>query len=145
MVVKLIYLAGPINGKTDEECRAWREQMRTRFAKKNIMTVSPLWNDYRGVELENAEKLVNKDKDWIMTCDTLVAFCEEPSFGTAMEIYFAWTLHKQIIVVSSRESPWLHYHADVVVDNLDKVLDLVETPKLPELTVKPAWGGTQFR
>ena len=56
------------------------------------MTLSPMNRDYRGREhVPLIQKLiVEKDKKDIMMSDTLLALCEQPSFGTAMEILARW-------------------------------------------------------
>ena len=46
------------------------------------------------------KRIVESDKKSIMYCDTLLAKCDHPSFGTAMEVHFAWSLRKQVIVVT---------------------------------------------
>jgi nucleoside 2-deoxyribosyltransferase len=38
----MIYLAGPISGLTEAECRGWREYATHRFAEHNIICLSPL-------------------------------------------------------------------------------------------------------
>ena len=92
------------------------------------MALSPMNRDYRGREDEPIIRrlIVEKDKKDIMMSDTLLALCEQPSFGTAMEILFAWSLQKQIVVVSSYGSPWIKYHASVMFKNLDEALNSLE-------------------
>lgn len=111
---------------SDSEARGWRKYARDILGAKNIMTLSPMDNDYRGLEGRFLERLVEKDKAWIMSSKTILANCPAPSFGTAMEIQYAWTLHKQIVAISEHTSPWLRYHATVVVPTLDDALELLE-------------------
>jgi len=63
-----------------------------------------------------------------MTCDTILAKCDFPSYGTAMEIMFAWSLQKQIIVVTNSHSPWIRYHANHVFPTIDEALDKFVLP-----------------
>ena len=95
------------------------------------MSLSPTDADYRGQEsiAGMPKRIVERDKKDIVTCDTILAKCDQPSWGTAMEIMFAWSLHKQIIVVTSSMSPWIRYHADYVFPTLDEALKAMEYPE----------------
>ena len=75
-----------------------------------------------------AHRVVHKDKTDIMYCDTLLAKCDFPSFGTAMEIMFAWSLQKQIIIVTNSQSPWIRYHADHIFPTVDEALQNIQFP-----------------
>ena len=127
MKARLVYLAGPIYD-CDDTCVEWRKTAARILRSKKIMTLSPMNRDYRGREDEPIIRrlIVEKDKKDIMMSDTLLALCEQPSFGTAMEILFAWSLQKQIVVVSSYGSPWIKYHASVMFKNLDEALNSLE-------------------
>jgi nucleoside 2-deoxyribosyltransferase len=125
MKARLVYLAGPIFGKTDDECRGWRQDVRSQLHAKNIQSVNPINHDYRGQELKYCDRIVHQDKGWIMSVDTVLAYCDEPSFGTAMEVLFAWEQRKQIVAVSTHGSPWLHYHATVVCKSLKEAVELL--------------------
>jgi len=140
MKTKLVYLAGPIFGKSDDECFAWRNEAREKLNAKNILSVNPFMRDYRGIETEHSDKIVTTDKGWIMSCDTVLAYCVEPSFGTAMEVLFAWEQRKFIVAVSKHGSPWLHYHADHVVPDLHTAVDLLDCGPLPKATLVPTGG-----
>jgi nucleoside 2-deoxyribosyltransferase len=130
MKARLVYLAGPIYD-CDDTCVEWRETVARILRSKKIMTLSPMNRDYRGREhVPLIQKLiVEKDKKDIMMSDTLLALCEQPSFGTAMEILFAWSLQKQIVVVSSYGSPWIKYHASVMFKTLDEAIASLSFPE----------------
>lgn len=129
MKVRLVYLAGAIY-EMDDTCVRWRKAASALLRKKGIMSLKPTDADYRGKETiaGMSTEIVEKDKRDIMTCDTILAKCDHPSFGTSMEIFFAWTLRKQIIVVTSSMSPWIRYHADYVFPTLDEALKAMEYP-----------------
>ena len=131
MNARLVYLCGPIHEATDAQARNWRDEAKSVLNAKNIMTVNPMDNDCRGREQKFQKALVEKDKKWITECDTLLVHCPEPSFGTAIEIYFAWSLQKQIISVSNHTSPWLHYHSTKVFKELKDALELLNFPESP--------------
>ena len=127
MRARLVYLAGPIYD-CDDTCVEWRKAAAGILRSKKIMTLSPMNRDYRGREDEQIIRrlIVEKDKRDIMASDTVLALCEQPSFGTAMEVLFAWGLRKQVVAVTRHGSPWIRYHADKVFDNLDEALGAME-------------------
>ena len=129
MEVRLVYLAGAIY-EMDDTCVRWRKAANTILRKKGIMSIKPTDADYRGQEsiAGMPKEIVERDKRDIVSCDTILAKCDHPSWGTAMEIMFAWSLHKQIIVVTSSMSPWIRYHADYVFPTLDEALKAMEYP-----------------
>lgn len=129
MKSSLIYLAGAIY-EQDDTCIRWRKATSLLLRKKGIMSLSPTDADYRGKEQSRfiPETIVKKDKRDIMSADTILAKCEIPSFGTSMEIMFAWSLRKQIIVVTNSFSPWIRYHADEIYPTLEEAINSLEYP-----------------
>ena len=127
---RLVYLAGPIY-EQDDTCVRWRKATHKLLMKKNIMCLKPTDADYRGRETIAGipEQIVKRDKTDIMTCDTLLAKCDHPSYGTAMEIMFAWSLHKQIIVLTNSYSPWIRYHADHIFPTVDEAINNLQFPE----------------
>lgn len=114
-----VYLAGPINGRTDAECNDWRAEAKRLLTPHE--TLDPMARDYRGMESLNFTDLVEGDKIDIDSCDALLAYCDVPSVGTSMEILYAWERGKRIVVVvpnGGRVSPWLTYHSLGVFDDL---------------------------
>jgi len=120
-----VYLCGPINGCTDEECKNWREYAKTVLSD----TLDPMRRDYRGRELECVNEIVEKDKLDIMECDVLLVNYDKPSVGTSMEILFAWEQHIPVIVVSKKDvklSPWLIYHSNTIVNTFEEAFKLCQ-------------------
>ena len=136
MIASQVYLAGPIHGMSDDQAWGWRRTARELLFKKNIMSLNPMDMDYRGREMESMDRLVERDKGWIMSCDTVLANCHTPGYGTAMEILFAWEQHKQVLVITTEESPWLYYHADLVVETLEDAVDNLEMGRQRRVKVK---------
>ena len=133
---RLVYLAGPIY-EQDDTCIRWRKAAQKILRTKNIMSIAPTDVDYRGYEQNMIDPgiIVKRDKNWIMTCDTILAKCDFPSYGTAMEIMFAWSLQKQIIAVTTSHSPWIRYHANHVFSTIDQALEQFESTHTdPKLT-----------
>lgn len=119
------YLCGGINGLTDDEAKNWRELVKKHFPA----SIDPMRRDYRGQELYNASAIVEGDLQDLCECDVIIANCMRPSWGTAMEIFYAaHVLGKPVIAVVpdyKMASPWLRHHS-VMVENLDAAIDIVD-------------------
>lgn len=126
-----VYLAGPINGCTDDEAKGWRDYVRELLEVDGLVVVfDPMVRDYRGRELEPgiAAQIVEQDKADIFAVDTVLVCFDKPSVGTAMEVLYAWGISKGVIVVNRSGkalSPWLLYHSDVQVDTLEEAVALI--------------------
>lgn len=121
-----IYLAGPIFEQTDEEARDWREYVKARY---DGPTLDPMRRDYRGREASPAvtEAIVAGDKLDIKRSDVLIANCPRPSYGTAIEIFYAHSIGVPVVAVmpAGPVSPWVVHHATAIVHNLDEGIDLI--------------------
>jgi hypothetical protein len=126
--VSQVYLAGPINGTTDDEANAWRAE-----AKKFFTCIDPMARDYRGREDESVADIVEGDKSDIESCEVLLANCWRPSWGTSQEIYHAWLAYMPVVSVvpEGPVSPWIRYHSTVVVRDLAGAIREVERALLP--------------
>jgi nucleoside 2-deoxyribosyltransferase len=119
-----VYLCGPINGRSDDDCKGWREYAKERIAD----TLDPMDRDYRGRELEPgiAAQIVENDKADILRCDAMLVYFDKPSVGTSMEILFARQANGEemrIVLVDRSDkplSPWLIYHCSSIVKTLDE-------------------------
>lgn len=121
-----IYLAGPINGCSDDETLDWRSAARVRLEAAGHEVCDPADRDFRGSEAANARELVAADKRDIAVCDLLLANAWKVSVGTSMEVLFASMLGIRIIVVSpDNPSPWLIAHATWIAKSMDEALRLV--------------------
>jgi len=110
-----IYLAGPIMGCDDSECRDWREQAKVLLAEHGCGTLDPLRRDYRGREHDPtlAAEIVEADLADLRECGGVLAYCDRPSTGTSMEVFYAAHVLKIPVVSVCCEgvSPWLAYHS----------------------------------
>ena len=121
-MTKTIYLCGPINGCTDDECNDWREYVTAKWPGKCI---NPMVRDYRGKELECYREIVELDKIDVATSDVILVNYDKPSVGTSMEILYAWQMGKVISTVCRGNaiiSPWLRYHSHHIFHNFDEAL-----------------------
>lgn len=121
-----IYLCGPINGCTDEECKDWREYVKSIWKGK---TLDPMRRDYRGRETECAKEIVEGDKEDITASDVILVNYVKPSVGTSMEVYLAFTTGRLVIVVAEKGkilSPWLLYHSHRVFHSFAEAISFIE-------------------
>lgn len=117
-----VYLAGPIFGCGDAQCRDWRARASELLGAQNVL--DPMIRDYRGREDEPgvAEEIVEQDKADIRSANAMIVYFDHPSVGTAMEVLHAYNIGLGIVVVNvngGRLSPWLTYHATTVVPTVD--------------------------
>ncbi|HEY7417692.1 MAG TPA: hypothetical protein VH593_21095 [Ktedonobacteraceae bacterium] len=120
-----VYLGGAINGRPDSECVDWRRYAASQLTAEAI---DPMVRDYRGREDDCVAEIVELDKADIDSVDALLVYYDRPSVGTSMEILYAWERDKRIILVNEcggSLSPWLKYHSHVVVDSLDKGINVL--------------------
>ena len=122
----ITYLAGPINGCTDDEANNWRDLAKKRLGDENCL--DPMRRDYRGIEDESVNEIVHGDLTDIENSYVMLANCWQVSWGTAMEIRYAYDIGLRVIAVlppDTRVSPWLRYHAEIFY-SLDAALDVIE-------------------
>jgi nucleoside 2-deoxyribosyltransferase len=125
-----IYLCGPINGCTDAEANNWRSAVKAHFAD----CIDPMVRDYRGKEAESYREIVDLDKRDVRQADVILVNYDKPSVGTSMEVFYAWTLGKPVIVwcrLDAVISPWLRYHSTVIVHHLTDVLVAIQRCSVP--------------
>lgn len=123
---KVVYLAGPINGCTDDEANNWRDVVKDKVGADNCL--DPMRRDYRGIEDQSVNEIVIGDLTDINDSDVMLANCWQVSWGTAMEIHYAHGNGLRVIVIipeGTRISPWLRYHSDAIVHNIDEALALL--------------------
>ena len=118
------YLCGPINGCTDDEAHNWRNGVLAHCPR----AINPMVRDYRGKEAEDYREIVDLDKRDVRRCDVVLVNYVKPSVGTSMEVFYAWTLGKPVIVwclPDASISPWLRYHSTNFVHNIDDALEAI--------------------
>jgi hypothetical protein len=117
-----IYLCGPINGCTDEECKDWREYVKSKW---DGGTIDPMRRDYRGKEDESVNEIVELDKIDVIDGNILLVNKDKPSDGTAMETLYGWERAKLVVTVApkgARISPWTRYHSHLVLHSFDEAM-----------------------
>jgi len=85
--------------------------------------------DYRGKELSDVSALVQGDIADINQSDALLVNAPAPSWGTAMEIRYAFERGKTIVIVVPQDvklSPWLVFHSDQICTTFEKAYEWLE-------------------
>ena len=130
--MKTVYLCGGINGITDDEAKGWREVAKAAFNGK-ILVSDPMRRDYRGREDEEYRKIVMYDLQDISVAHALLVNACRPSWGTAMEVFFAASLKDRggtkmivsVVPAGQPVSPWLRYYSTYVVPTLEQGIALI--------------------
>ncbi len=123
-----VYLAGGINGLSDDQCNNWRD-LATERLNENFHILNPMRRDYRGKETKFVKEIVEGDYDDINKSDILLVNACKPSWGTAMEVHYAKEAGKEIVTVcpDERPSPWLIYHSTIIFKELESAISYIVT------------------
>lgn len=120
----LIYLAGPITGESWAGSTDWREDMITALDRYDMHGVSPLRgkeylknetqisDSYENTTLSSSKSIFARDFHDVKRCDALLVNflgSKKVSIGTVMEITYAWTLRKPVVVVMDVDN--IHKHS----------------------------------
>jgi len=88
--------------------------------------------DYSGVEdfrerRELVERIVKRDLEAVEEADVVVAICEAPSFGTAVEMFVAKQMGKRIVLFSRKpvRSPWPVKFSDRSATSMRDLLEIL--------------------
>lgn len=126
-MTKTVYLAGAIHGLTDDECRVWRDQATAILSEHGFATLNPMRRDYRGVECEHAEEIVDGDLADIESSVAVLVNASRPSWGTAMEVVLAAQEGVPVVAFTPHQtiSPWLYHFTDAVVPTMEQAIKLI--------------------
>lgn len=126
MALPKLYVAGAINKQTDAEAMDWRARVKEALSHL-FEVVDPMARDYRGIEADNVEAIVLGDMTDIASCQVIIVRAETPSWGTAMEVALAANMGHALFIIGygagDRPSPWLVYHCDVLVPDLEAAIE----------------------
>ena len=122
-----IMVCGPIAGKGVDEIKILQKILiESGFQVINQLRAGMNYSyidDFRNKK-QLAERIVTSDLKSIEKSDIIVAICNEPSFGTAIEIYYAKKLGKKVIVLNeqAQPSPWPIAFADQIVKSKEELV-----------------------
>lgn len=134
-----VYLGGPIAGCSDGEASDWRnalKQDKVHFMR-GVDFLDPMQRDFRGIEGDHTNEIVDLDKRDIRSSDVLLMYAPKPSVGTSMEILYAFEVAETPCVVVVPEgapcSPWIKRHATKIVKTIDEAMAWIYTTFSAEL------------
>ncbi len=105
-----IYLAGSVE-----------EKEYRKYTHDSYGYMFDILDPLRMVDQESPE-LVLEDKHLITISDCLVAYVERPSFGTPMEIIFAYEHDIPVYIITTKfmTNKWVKFHATRIFKNIDE-------------------------
>jgi nucleoside 2-deoxyribosyltransferase len=124
--LKKVIVCGAIANKGISKIR----KIQTFLKEKGFHVIDQISNkdyskikDFRGKK-NLAEEIVRQDLDFIKESDVVVALIDRPSFGVAMEIYFAKIMGKRIVIMSKKRvpSPWPIAFSDQIIRNEEQLV-----------------------
>lgn len=124
--MKKVIVCGAIANKGISKIR----KIQTFLKEKGFHVIDQISNkdyskikDFRGKK-NLAEEIVRQDLDFIKESDVVVALIDRPSFGVAMEIYFAKIMGKRIVIMSKKRvpSPWPIAFSDQIIHNEEQLV-----------------------
>lgn len=106
-----IFLAAPFTGKIDpvtqrieQSYRSWLESIISKLVKSGHIVTNAHMREEWGAKLEPPEKAIRNDFSLVRDCDLVVAYLgNPPSDGVQMELGFAATFGKPIILICEAE------------------------------------------
>ncbi len=127
---KTVFLSGPMRGISRPDGIAWREK-----AKILLGNDFKVLHAYRGREeketFTDPRGAVIRDKSDIIRADIVIVNDTNPNasmIGTAMEVFFAHTLNKVVILFGDGHinDYWLNYHSHIRATTLEEACDIVK-------------------
>lgn len=132
--MRTIYLCGGINKLSDSEAKDWREAAKSELSG-SYRLLDPMRRDYRGKEAESVRAIIDGDIQDINESDILLVNASRPSWGTAMEVFFAASKGSLLIVTvcpDEKPSPWLIGHSTIIKKTFSEafnyLISLRDTP-----------------
>jgi len=140
-----VYLAGLIQGSVIDKCIAWRKKIVDHYTNwkdtgkpyEDLIFLDPCNGESQVSDdglSSNLPKKVILDKDYnaIKKCDLFIGNMdsfgvERPLIGTTMEIAFAYSFHKPIILITNnrvyQEHPFMSQMVSWYFNDVDEMLN----------------------
>lgn len=114
-----IYIAGAVREQ------AYREFVHRVYGDHpNLELLDPI-----RIVTQCFPEVVEKDKQLIIDSDIVVAYVEEPSFGTVMEIIYAYEQGIPVYLINPNkkhmENFWIKYHSTESFETIDSCFDKI--------------------
>lgn len=102
--------------------------------QKDMMNVKEIASGKIPLSDEVMKYIVEEDKEDILKSSYVLAYIMKPTFGTIMEIMFAFCNNIPVIAVNPNNEwcgdIWLRYHVGGVFENLDEAFNYIDTLEL---------------
>jgi hypothetical protein len=147
-----VYLCGGIKDLTTEESSEWRnlaiDELTTKLGQNvkietdgsrtyspiitnGFICLDPMRRNFRTTEWQSQNEIVSLDKKDIIDADILLVNATKPSWGTAMEVLFAFERHKIIVSFTGTDNkedwnPWLGFHSTRLTKTLDEAINYIK-------------------
>lgn len=123
-----IYLSGGIAGLSASDCNDWR-QRATELLDSQIGALDPMRWNHAGRSDAPVSEIVERDLRDIDECAAVLVKVNKPSWGTAMEIRYAYQLGKPVIAfgVPNVASAWLEHHCSVFFRTIEEAVEYLNT------------------
>ena len=138
--MKTVYLAGPITGEKHDEANQWRGKMIYELRRMGIKGISPLRSEPKvGDRYElfydddcfgTPKAIAGKNYFDVRNCDLTLAYLPHTSVGTIVEIGWAKSLGKPVVVVSQTDGlfnhPLIEECTNWIVPDFDRALTIID-------------------
>lgn len=136
-----LYLAGSVVGRSAKDVREERQAAAEAVRARGWIPVDPLAGEHttlkgrRNIQDDHAEltpaNIARKDRYAIEHSDMLLWLtADTPSYGSCIEVGFAWGLSKPVIAVDAaghgRRSAFVSHIATCIVNTLEEALDFIQ-------------------
>jgi len=128
LVVRKVYLSGPIMYVSPEESYEWRKVAEEKL--EGFKVLNPLRRNFRDGELLSVNEIVEFDLADIRETDIVLVNYSKPSIGTAMEVFYANQLGKFIVAFTQLPrndlNAWMVRHCTRIVSSLDEAINYIK-------------------
>lgn len=126
---KIVFLSGPMRGVPRPESLAWRNKAKS-LLEPHFKVLHALRGREEKETFTDPRGAVIRDKSDIIRSDIIIVNDDNPDasmVGTAMEIFFAHSLNKVVIVFGDGHPNdyWLNYHSHIRVKTLEEACAVV--------------------
>lgn len=129
-----VYLSGGIAGLSAADCNDWRQRAIELFDPR-ISALNPMRWDHSGRSNSPVSEIVERDLRDIDECAAVLVKVDKPSWGTAMEIRYAYQLGKPVIAfgIPDVSSAWLEHHCSRFFGTLETAVEYLNKFPLHEV------------
>jgi nucleoside 2-deoxyribosyltransferase len=124
-----IYLAGAI--RNTDDATTWRRDAASQLPDWDVIDPTRLEQFIEDQHAEeNARKIVRDDLRAVESSNVVLALVDMPSWGTAMEIFYASQLKIPVIgwnPGNNPVSPWLMVHCNIIIPDFWSVKKHLQT------------------